>query len=472
MKINQSLTARKRGFTYAAVVITLIIVGGTLASYLHLVAHQNQQTMRSQAWNRTVAVIEAGIEEALAHLNGNAAPDEFGAFNLANMATDGWMDNGAGGWTKTNWIGDDYYGVTITQFAPGNQPGNYYPFISAEGYVKQLPTLASRSLIGPFLAVAGDDALSDGNIYVKREVLCTTTNVPAFSKGLIAKDSIDLGGNNIRTDSYDSRYPEWSDNGRYPKNDPNKQRDNGDIGCNGLVIDIGNAEIYGRAKTGPGGAVYFNPNGAVGDKAWHAAGNSGIKDGWFSDDMNVELPDIVPPFSAGLPLPGNLLNETLPNGNRADQVLPDGQYWTGTLNGKILVTGHAKLLVNSSINLTGNDGIWIQPGASLRLYMDGPTASIGGNGVVNAGVATNFFYFGTKRNSAIALGGNGEFTGIMYAPSATFTGDGGGSGTMDFCGSAVFKSVKMNGHYNFHYDEALPTVGAYRGYVITSWNEK
>ena len=468
MKTTVSLTARKRGFTYATVILTLIIVGGTLASYLHLVAHQNQQTMRSQAWNRSVAVIEAGIEEALAHLNKNAAPDSTGAFDLTGMATDGWSPNGAGGWVKTNSIGDDYYSVTITQFAPGMQAGNYYPFINAEGYVKQLPTFASRSLVGPFLAAIAGDSFSTLPQFIKRNVLCTTTNVPSFTKGLVAKEFIDLNGNNIRTDSYDSRYHEWSDNGKYPKNDPSKQRDNGDIGCNGLVIDIGNADIYGRARTGPGGAVLFNNNGSVGDKAWHAGGNTGIKPGWFSDDMNLELPNVEMPFTAGIPP----LQGVWVDGIRYDYVLDNGQYATATLDGKVLVRGNAKLYVRNSINMTGQEGIWIQSGATLHLYMDGPQANLGGNGVINPGVSTNFYYFGSANNTSVSLAGNGEFSGIMYAPNAAWTGNGGGNGAMDFCGAGVFKSVTLNGHYSFHYDEALPTVGTYRGYVITSWNEQ
>jgi hypothetical protein len=52
----------EKALSYFSVVITLIIVGLTIASYLKLVASQNQMTMRSQAWNRGVAVMEAGME--------------------------------------------------------------------------------------------------------------------------------------------------------------------------------------------------------------------------------------------------------------------------------------------------------------------------------------------------------------------------------------------------------------------------
>ena len=38
-------------------------------------------------------------------------------------------------------------------------------------------------------------------------------------------------------------------------------------------------------------------------------------------------------------------------------------------------------------------------------------------------------------------------------------------------GASVSYSVKMNGHYNFHYDESLMSSGPSRGYIVTSWRE-
>jgi len=47
----------------------------------------------------------------------------------------------------------------------------------------------------------------------------------------------------------------------------------------------------------------------------------------------------------------------------------------------------------------------------------------------------------------------------------------GGSKTYDFVGKSVKQSVKMNGHYNFHYDEALPLAPTFDGYAAIAWNE-
>jgi hypothetical protein len=41
----------------------------------------------------------------------------------------------------------------------------------------------------------------------------------------------------------------------------------------------------------------------------------------------------------------------------------------------------------------------------------------------------------------------------------------------DFMGGSVTKSVKMNSHFNFHYDETLRRVGPGRGCVATNSKE-
>ena len=69
---SNSMEARRRnseGSVSTIVLVVMLLIGMTLASYLNLVANQNISVQRSQAWNSVVPVAEAGIEEALAHLN-------------------------------------------------------------------------------------------------------------------------------------------------------------------------------------------------------------------------------------------------------------------------------------------------------------------------------------------------------------------------------------------------------------------
>ena len=125
MKTHSSINRRAGGFTYLTVVITMIVVGFMLAAYLKMVTVQNQLTVRSQTWNRSVPVLEAGVEEAMAHLNRNGAPDASG--NLpGTLSADGWSGNAAIGWSKFGWLDKDFYFVQISQWVAGS----HYPFIN------------------------------------------------------------------------------------------------------------------------------------------------------------------------------------------------------------------------------------------------------------------------------------------------------------------------------------------------------
>jgi hypothetical protein len=158
-----------------------------------------------------------------------------------------------------------------------------------------------------------------------------------------------------------------------------------------------------------------------------------------------------------------------------DYILTDGNWMISAplkFGGKVLVTGNAVLYVTSVVAFSGNDFIRIEEGASLKLYVSCETASIGGKGVQNeTGNAVNFSYFGLPSNTILNYGGNGTLVGTIYAPQADFELGGGGSGVNDFAGASVSNSIKMNGHYNFHFDENLGRAGPVRGWVAISWDE-
>ena len=65
----------------------------------------------------------------------------------------------------------------------------------------------------------------------------------------------------------------------------------------------------------------------------------------------------------------------------------------------------------------------------------------------------------------------GQFTGVLVAPSADLTLNGGGNSNEDFCGSLMVNSARFNGHFSFHYDESLLNSASNGRYLATSWNE-
>ncbi len=437
MKIPSPSSNSSGGILIVTVVMTGII-GLSLAGYMDYTKSQNMSVMRSLAWNSTIAVLEAGIEEALAQINVLvlATDDE-----KARYIKNGWdYDENANVYQRTRTMDDGYYTVQFTRTKP--------PTITATGYAK-VP-LMSHSIL-------------------KRTVVCTTISEGLFTKGMVAKGIIDMNGNNVQTDSFDSS---TAPGGVYSVL---ASKNNGDVATNQGVanaLNVGQADIYGHGATGPGGSISVGANGGVGEKAWVLVNQGQIQPGWSSSDMNVSFPDVQVPFTGGFSMPAS---GTVGGVNHSYD-LNNGNYQLSSVSlggtQTIYVAGNAVLYVTSNFKMTGQSQIIIASGGKLNLYVAGDTTSIGGNGVANnSGNAANFAYWGLPTNTSLSFSGNGTFTGTIYAPNANFTLGGGGSNTQDFIGSSVTGTVKMNGKFKFHYDELLGKKGASRGFIVNSWNE-
>jgi hypothetical protein len=62
--------------------------------------------------------------------------------------------------------------------------------------------------------------------------------------------------------------------------------------------------------------------------------------------------------------------------------------------------------------------------------------------------------------------------GCVVACNADTALNGSGNNVLvDFTGALLVNSVKMNGHFNFHYDEALGKIANGGRYLVTSWDE-
>ena len=467
-------------------------MGITLASYLKLVEMQNRSVVRSQLWNAAMPAAEAGIEEALTHLN--FVGDD-------NRAINGWSLSG-GNYTFERTLGESRYVVSIT--------GSNQPAITSIGYVQ--------------------DAFNQAE--VKRTVFVTTSRFGSGMRGIIAKDNITMNGN-CRIDSFDSENPALSTNGRY---DGAKANDNGYAGSVYGNVNTGNAKIYGCVGTGPNGSV----TGNVGDFGWHLSSN-GIQPGHYANDLNLTLPDVEPPFSGGGFTPLNNQSVTVTNYTYLETQTtstiypnpePDGgvttsiqtvttvtkpNSWSGTLttntaptssttypaagtyignvttrtvvtgkgkkattttyydyNGisgysyqtttytyntvttntstststysyvtdtgnyqvsslsmsgqsKYLVRGDTVLYVTGGFSMSGQSQIIILPGASLKVYVEG-SVSLSGNGIMNLNQdAATFGVYGLPSCTSLSLSGNAAFTGIIYAPQAHASFNGGGN---------------------------------------------
>lgn len=454
--------------------IVTAILGLTLASYMLMAQQQNKSVMRSQTWNSAIVMSEAGVEDALALLNKyNSQFDTLTNWaTSSSIAADNWSNLGSGIYYVRRYIGDNYYDVYITN------ANTQTPAISSVGYSKWY--LSQNSPSAYYAAVGSVN--STGPTMLSRKVNVSTKIDSLINVAMAAIQQIDFNGKNVETDSFDSTdtaYSDWpagSPYGVYPISNPAKQKANGDVVTDYTIINslnAGNAKIKGQAKTGPTGTLYLGPNGSVGDKAWVESGTTGVQPGHFADDMNVLFPSVQLPSTTWF---YNYTGNTVIDGITYDVVINNsGDYYVNTFSRGIYVRSNAvvRLLITGSVNMNGSaDTIRVCKGAILKLYMYGPTFKIAGNGVVNDNEwAGAFYYFGLPSNSSVQFNGNAAFTGVIYAPQAAFTLGGGGNNTYDFIGASVSRTVKMNGHYHFHYDEALKKNGLGRGYIPTSWKE-
>ena len=129
---------------------------------------------------------------------------------------------------------------------------------------------------------------------------------------------------------------------------------------------------------------------------------------------------------------------------------------SGPVSGKLIVAApNVRLRVDGGMSVSGTGSITISSNASITIYLNCPSANIGGQGVVNSGVASQCYIFGTPILKTLALGGNGETTCAVYAPHADVTLQGGGASEQDFSGAIVANSLRFTAHYNIHFDESL-----------------
>ena len=238
-----------------------------------------------------MAVVEAGVEEGLEQINSN----------YGNLTADGWTYNGSVYLQSRSFADGSSYAVSI------NLSNATYPEITSLANVVP-PTLAQAGS-SSFFATVGSPNTSAGALSRAVRVRCSKGNL--FTASMVAKENIDLNGNGVASDSYDSSNPAKSTGGRY---DATKAGDMGDVATNGGItnsVNVQNANIYGKVHTGPSCPVSIGSQGAVGTHAWQAT-HTGYESGYVLQDANFTFPDTTYPGTTGFltPLPGNIVTSS------------------------------------------------------------------------------------------------------------------------------------------------------------------
>ena len=413
-------------------VVTIIfcaLVGIVLVAYLSMLRSQHKFTHRSQVWNDCIPLCEAGVEEAMAHLNYSGT--------LNNFAINGWVLSG----------------------------NCYRKELNVAGGIVRV---AISNDMPPSIFVNGLMRAPVSTNYLTRSVRLRTRMNHRFPYACLSKGTITMSGANAYVDSYDSTDPLQSTLGKY---DPLKRDDEATVATVSPVdgqISIGNASVYGNVATGPGGDVSLSA-GSVGSILFNASPiNDGkIEGGHYADDVNVYIPDpTLPQGFSGTPPAGNQII----NGTNYTYVLGNGDYYLSSLNlssGGVYVSGKARIHVNGQTSLSSTAHIMLAPGASLEYYASGDI-NVSGRGWVNAnGLPKNFNVYGLPGCNSLNYSGDAQFVGTVYAPNSDIKM----SGSSDAFGAMVGKSITFSGEMSFHYDESLKGDPRTARFIAASWQE-
>ncbi|PYI82312.1 MAG: hypothetical protein DME26_18135, partial [Verrucomicrobia bacterium] len=188
LKISAPTPHGKQAHVLVMVLVVVTICAIALMSYLQLVNAQNRTVSRSQGWNAAVPVTEAGVEEALAHLNANSD---------SGLNVDGWTKIGTY-YRMERSVGDSYYVVTITV------TNTILPIIEARGFCR-MPLLVQNNG-GPFFLAMPQGYTSPRQGYVGRGVRIKTRRNGSLTKAMLSKGKIDVGGA-VNVDSFNSCDP-------------------------------------------------------------------------------------------------------------------------------------------------------------------------------------------------------------------------------------------------------------------------
>jgi hypothetical protein len=495
VKIRSHPSKPNQGSTLILAVIFAGIVLALVAVYLLLVEGEFTTNARSEAWNTSLVLAEAGLEEALTMINKNQGSSQaLQQWPATVVSEDGWtlVDSNVYFVHRVMDTNIGCYDIYVTNHVSGT---NNAPTILSVGS-------AFWNLPGP--AVGENSLAVSYKGPAVRRIFLTTRLDSLLSGALVAADDISFKGNNVTIDSFNSSDPvhsDWqtsfhnlqgNDYGFYPANPAGKRTANADVATNKKIVDVGNAQVYGHLITGPDGTADIGPVGSVGDTNWIGPDpkfplHYGAQPDYVRNDMNVTFSDVILPTPPGgvwkeaTHYSGGVTVAAAGATNKYYYVITNtpgsatNYYTVSSSLTKAILINASNVVLYLPDGLSFNqksDMLVVNTNASLTLYSGGDI-NTGGLGTINNATkyALNLGMYGLPTCTHIDLGGNAAATWFIYAPEASLKLNGGGNNNYDVVGAIVCHDITINGHFNFHYDDALKTLGPPRGYIASSWRE-
>lgn len=495
-----------------------LVIAITLAAYLDLTGSQHRATVRSAVWNATIPLAEAGLEEALTH-----------AFvNHTNLASHGWtlsvvglsLSNGlvlpGPVYYKARRLGDGSYiaaisnGITPIITVQGNLPK---PLSRSEMISR---TIRIRTVGG---AVFARGMVAKGNISWNGQVISDSfdSQDPLRSTGgrydpakRGDNGSVGAVGGNVSLGSQGKIYGSASTGpmGTITTGTSGAVGDLAFIASGGTGIQAGHSDndlnVAFPDASVPFTSTTLPPGGYVTNYTivTNTAATRSLTYPAYSTSPVVTNTTTGTTYPTGSPysVATNVVaiagkgkdaattyatnytyttftyttNNLTTNVTTTyyDHILDSGDYYlSGMNNVRMFVRGNARLHVDGNVSQSAGSAITVASIATLQMWVSG-SLSFGGNATVNnTGDALRLRIYGLPTCTSASFSGNGEFTGVLYAPQAHMRYNGGGEDRADFMGAAIVASAELNGRFSFHYDENLGRNGPNSAYVLESWAE-
>jgi hypothetical protein len=229
----------------------------------------------------------------------------------------------------------------------------------------------------------------------------------------------------------------------------------------GPTVDLSHGTVEGNVMVGPGVTVTGGTISGQRSSTFYYdfamptyPVNSGAQAGYVLASVPTDLPRVGDTANAD----GNYYYYITANNKTIENV-------TVAANAKVIITGTNNTQMGGNVNVA-TSGASV---GSLKIYIDGVISP--GNSSVNTTSWAGALQIWSTTSGNCNLSGNGSFYGCLFAPLATLVGNGGGSDSVDLCGSFVVGAVTSNGHMSFHWDEGLGTTTGATPWALALWTE-
>jgi hypothetical protein len=312
----------------------------------------------------------------------------------------------------------------------------------------------------PIIVSKGTVALRDGSPVEKIVKVIVSKNGVMPKIGVVAKYKIEWNGHPDADSFISSTVPGVPPFSPY---NPVTARANTTVASlYGPTVDLAHGTVEGNVMVGPGVTV---TGGTV----------SGQKSSTFSYDFAMPTYPVNSGAQAGYTLTSVPAN--LPRVGDVPNPADGNYYYYITDNNKtienVTIAATAKVVITGTNNtkMAGNVNVATSGTSvgSLKIYIDDVIDP--GNSSVNTTSWAGALQVWSTTTGNCRFSGNASFYGCIFAPSATLVGNGGGSDSVDMCGSFVVGKVTSNGHMCFHWDEGLGTTTGATPWALALWAE-